>query len=71
VLLAVADGWLQEHARKVVNRRKRAFVPLVEQRLRVASHLAGVLAQLGLERRVRELPSLSQYTRGKRREPAA
>lgn len=61
VLLAVADGWLQEHAREVVNRRKRAFVPLVEQRLRVASHLADVLKQLGLERAQREVPSLRQY----------
>lgn len=39
-LLSVADAWLKEHAGEVVNKRKRTFVPLVLERLRVASHLA-------------------------------
>lgn len=31
-LLAVADAWLRENADKVVNKRRRPFVPLVERR---------------------------------------
>jgi hypothetical protein len=60
VLLAVADGWLRENAAGVVNRRKRAFVPLVEQRLRVATHLADQLKLLGLRRRAKPVPSLRE-----------
>jgi hypothetical protein len=61
VLLNVADTWLRENASSVVNKRKRAFVPLVEQRLRVATHLAGLLETLGLKRVVRDVPRLSEY----------
>lgn len=61
VLLQVADSWLQEHAGSVVNKRRRAFVPLVEQRLRVAAHLAGLLKDLGLERKAKPVPTLAEY----------
>jgi hypothetical protein len=60
-LLAVADSWLRENAASVLNKRKRTFVPLVAERLRVAAHLADVLKLLGLERKARELPTLAQY----------
>jgi hypothetical protein len=60
VLLAVADAWLRENAAKVVNKRRRAFVSLVEQRLRVATHLADQLRLLGLKRVPKPLPSLSE-----------
>lgn len=50
VLLSVADSWLRENAHGIINRCRRAFVPLVEQRLRVASHLAELLKTLGLKR---------------------
>lgn len=50
-LLAVADGYLRELGAEVVSKRKRQFVPLVEQRLRVAAHLAATLEKLGLQRR--------------------
>jgi hypothetical protein len=33
----------------------------VEQRLRVASHLAGLLETLGLKRVVKDVPSLAEY----------
>jgi hypothetical protein len=61
VLLSVADAWLREAAHGIINRRRRAFVPLVEQRLRVASHLAGLLETLGLKRVVKDVPSLAEY----------
>ena len=60
VLLSVADGWLRENAEKIVNKRRRALVPLVEQRLKVASHLTGLLKDLGLERRAKALPGLRE-----------
>ncbi|MBI3932396.1 MAG: hypothetical protein HY317_03195 [Acidobacteria bacterium] len=65
VLLTVADSWLRENAEAVINRRYRRFVPLVEQRLKVASHLTGLLEKLGLERRAREIPRLSDYLAGR------
>lgn len=61
VLLSVADTWLRENASGIINRRRRAFVPLVEQRLRVASHLAGLLETLGLKRVAKPVPSLGEY----------
>ena len=60
-LLAVADSWLRENAAQVVNRRRRTFVPLVAERLRVAGHLADTLKLLGLKRRARQVPSLRDY----------
>jgi len=61
VLLSVADAWLRENAEKIVNKRRRALVPLVEQRLKVASHLTGLLKDLGLERKAKPLPGLAEY----------
>jgi hypothetical protein len=60
-LLAVADAWLKENAGRVVNKRRRAFVPLVEQRLRVASHLAELLKTLGIKRVAKQVPTLGAY----------
>lgn len=62
-LLAVADSWLREHAAGVINRKRKTFVPLVTERLRVAAHLADVLKLLGLERKAREVPSLDELSR--------
>jgi hypothetical protein len=64
-LLAVADAWLKDNAGAIVNRRRRAFVPLVAERLRVASHLAEVLKLLGVKRRPRPIPSLREYLEAK------
>lgn len=61
VLLQVADSWLREHSGAVINKRRRAFVPLVEQRLRVAAHLAGLLKDLGLDRKAKPVPTLQEY----------
>jgi hypothetical protein len=46
-LLAIADAWLKENADALIDRRRRTFVPLVAERLRVASHLANLLKTLG------------------------
>jgi hypothetical protein len=60
-LLAVADSWLRENAVRIVNRRKRTLVPLVAERLRVASHLVELLKALGLKRVAKRVPSLREY----------
>jgi len=60
VLLHAADTWLRANAGDVVNKRRRTFVPLVGERLRVASHLAELLKTLGLKRAPRPVPSLRE-----------
>jgi len=59
-LLTVADTWLRENAAGVINKRKRTFVPLVRERLAVASHLAELLRVLGTKRRARPTLSLPE-----------
>ena len=51
----------------VITRRTRqpAVVPVLLQRQAIADHLLKVLAQLGLERRPRPVPSLQEYVTGK------
>ncbi len=70
-LLTVADTWLRENAAGVINKRKRTFVPLVKERLAVASHLAELLRVLGTKRRARPLPSLRAELVQPHRPPAA
>jgi hypothetical protein len=71
-LLVVADAWLKENAGQVVNRRRRTFVPLVAERLRVASHLAELLKILGTKRRPPQVDALTRLRTWKARElPAA
>ena len=63
-LLIVADAWLRENAESVVNRRRKTFVPLVRERLTVASHLTETLKHLGLKRVPRPVLSLAEVLRG-------
>ena len=60
-LLTVADAWLRENSSQVINRRRKTFVPLVTERLRVAAHLKEVLVTLGLKRQAKPVPQLSEY----------
>jgi hypothetical protein len=69
-LLSVADAWLKENAGHVVNRRKKTFVPLVAERLRVASHLAELLKALGIKRRPKPAPTLAEFLAQREREKA-
>jgi hypothetical protein len=59
-LLEVADAFLLEQGGRIVDRTKRAFVPLVEQRLKVMDHLGRTLAMLGLKRVARPVQSLAE-----------
>lgn len=54
------DAWLLEQEGGLVNRRRRAVLPVLRERMAYADALARYLGQLGLERRVAPSPSLSQ-----------
>jgi hypothetical protein len=46
-----------------VNSRKRTLLPVVRERQALADSLARYLAQLGLERRTKPVPSSDDYLR--------
>jgi hypothetical protein len=54
------DAWLMEQ-RSLVNAKKKAAHPVLLQRQQLADALARYMAQLGLERRARPVPTLSTY----------
>jgi hypothetical protein len=58
-LLDHVDAWLFSQE-SLVNTRRRSVLPVLLQRQSLADHLARLLGQLGLERRAKPLPSLSQ-----------
>ncbi len=46
----------------MVNRKRKTVIPVVKERQSLAQHLAGLMQQLGLERRPKEVPiDLSTY----------
>lgn len=59
-LLDHVDAFLLEQP-SLINRRAKKLVPLVTQRTQLAEHLAKLLAQVGLERVPKPLPSLQEY----------
>jgi hypothetical protein len=59
-LLDAVDGWLLSQE-TFINRRKRALFPIVLEREKLADSLARRLAQLGLERVPKAVPSLAEY----------
>ena len=54
------DAYLMEQ-RSVVDKRRRAVLPVVRERQTLADALARLMGQLGLERRAKRVPSLSDY----------
>jgi len=63
LLIGHGMAYLLERA-SLVNRRRHAFLPLVEQIQRLADSQARILVQLGLERRPPRAPDLSTYRWG-------
>ena len=55
------DAYLLEQTCGLVNKRRRAVYPVLRERQGLVDSLARLLGQLGLERRPREAPSLSEY----------
>ena len=60
LLLDSIDAWLLTQP-SLVNQRKRALLPVVRERQALADALARYLAQLGLERRAKQVPDLQSY----------
>src|SRR5512143_1482842 len=54
------DNWLMQQPSLVLSRR-RAVLPVLVERQRLADSLARLLGQLGLGRRARPLPSLADH----------
>src|SRR5262249_33385246 len=62
LLLESVDSWLLAQ-RTLVNSGNRTLLPVVRERQALADSLARYLAQLGLERRAKPIPSLDDYLR--------
>lgn len=64
LILDSIDAYLVKQP-SLVNHRKRMVLPVVLQRGQIADSLARYMTQLGLERKAKILPSLSDYLTGK------
>jgi hypothetical protein len=60
ILIDHADAFLLEQP-SIVNRRRKALLPIVTQRQTLCDSLARLLNQLGLERIPKPVPSLAEY----------
>lgn len=58
------DDWIVEQPSLVLT-RKRSILPVVRERQALADSLARLLSQLGLDRRAKEVPTLSTYLAAK------
>ncbi len=63
VMLDSIDAWLLVQP-SLINRRKRALIPIAAQRQQLADALVRYLTALGLERKAKQLPSLEDYLSG-------
>lgn len=60
LLLDSIDGYLFTQ-KSIVNKRKRAVIPVVRERLQLADALARYLTALGLERKAKAVPSMQGF----------
>src|SRR5262245_23488043 len=58
------DAWILTQP-SLVNARKKALIPAVRERASLASQYTQLLSQLGLERRGKMTPTLSEYLASK------
>jgi hypothetical protein len=63
VMLDHIDAYLMSQG-SLINRRRKQLLPVVVQRTALADQLARLLGQLGLERRQKRVPSLSEILAG-------
>lgn len=70
LLLDSVDAWLLQQP-SLINLRKRAVHPVVLQRQQLADSLIRAMVQLGLERKAKVLPSLTEYLNGSKQNPAS
>jgi len=69
LILDSIDGWLATQP-SLIDKRKRALLPVVRERQSLADALVRYLTTLGLQRVARELPDLRAYLAAKREPPA-
>lgn len=70
LLLDSVDAWLLQQP-SLINLRKRSVHPVVLQRQQLADSLIRAMVQLGLERKAKVLPSLTEYLNGSNKEKPA
>src|SRR6266481_4513987 len=69
-LIDHADNWLLTQP-SIINKRRKAFVPIVAQRTALCDSLSRLLAHLGLERQQKPIKSLRQHIAERDREKEA
>lgn len=70
LLLDSVDAWLLQQP-SLINLRKRSVHPVVLQRQSLADSLIRAMVQLGLERKAKVLPSLTEYLNGSNKQRPA
>ncbi len=61
LILDSLDAYLAELGGGIINRKRRALIPIVRERAQLADSFTRRLVALGLERRVREAPDVAAY----------
>jgi len=64
LILDSVDAWLLQQP-TLINKRIRGVLPAVRDRQALVSTLRGLLSDLGLKRRSREMPTLGEYLSGR------
>jgi hypothetical protein len=64
------DGWLVQQP-SLVDRRKRALLPVVRERQSLADALVRYLSVLGLERKAKDVTDLASYLAAKKTSPTS
>jgi hypothetical protein len=62
--LSHVDAWLMMQT-TLVNKRKKSILPIVKERQQLVDSLARLLAQLGLDRQSKKVPTLAEYLEAK------
>ena len=64
LILDSVDAWLLMQP-SLINKRNRSVLPAVRDRQALVATLRGLLGDLGLKRRAKAMPALSDYLRGR------
>ncbi len=60
LLVDSLDAWLLKQP-SLINARKKSVLPVLRERQQLVDSLARILGQLGLERKAKPVPALSEY----------
>ncbi len=63
LIIESVDGWLFQRKGGMVNHRKHTLLPVVRERVALVTALRGLLVDLGLKRRAREVETLDSIAR--------